>query len=216
MKHYSLENIKNLPSRYRAHFINSCTGYKSANLLGTVTQDGKTNLAIFSSVTHLGSNPPLLGFVVRPTTVARNTYDNIKKTNIFTVNHISQNFISEAHQTSAKYEGEVSEFEKTELTEEYLGDFKAPYVKESRIKMGCEYVNEYFLKENNCLLIIAAILHIYVDKDIQAKDGWLNLEKAKTITATGLDTYALPEILSRFSYAEPDKQLKDIYLNKDN
>ncbi len=210
MQHFNLKDINELPSRYRAHFINSCTGYKSANLIGTATPEGKSNVAVFSSVTHLGSNPPLLGFVLRPTTVERNTYDNISKTKIFTVNHINQNFIREAHQTSAKYEGKISEFNKTTLIEEYLDDFKAPYVKQSRVKLGCRYVNEYFLKENDCLFIIGAIQHIYIDKGIQAKDGWLNLEKAQTVAVNGLDGYALPQILSRFTYATPDEPLQSI------
>ena len=92
-------------------------------------------------------------FILRPTTVERNTYDNITKTGIFTVNHVNQNFIKEAHRTSAKYDGTVSEFGKTLLDEEYLNDFRAPYVRQSRVKLGCEFVNEYFIKENDCHMI---------------------------------------------------------------
>ncbi|MFI8378704.1 flavin reductase family protein [Leeuwenhoekiella sp. NPDC079379] len=210
MKHYTAQTIEEMPSRYRAHFINSCTGFKSANLLGTISKDGITNVAIFSSVTHLGSNPPLLGFILRPTTVERNTYDNIKKSGIFTVNHVNQNFIREAHQTSAKYAGTVSEFKETLLGEEILDDFKAPYVKQSRIKLGCEYENEYFIKENDCIFVIGKIKHIYVDKEIQDDDGWLNLERAQTVCIDGLDGYALPQILNRFSYAKPGESLKTL------
>ena len=210
MKHYDAQDLENLSSRYRAHFINSCTGFKSANLLGTISEDGITNVAIFSSVTHLGSNPPLLSFILRPNTVKRNTYDNILKTGVFTVNHVNQNFIREAHRTSAKYEGGVSEFEKTLLTEEYLDGFEAPYVKQSRVKLGCEFVNEYFIKENDCHFIIGAIKHIYVDKEIQAEDGWLNLETAQTVCIDGLDGYALPQILNRFSYAKPDENVSSL------
>ena len=213
MKHFSITDIDQMPSRFRAHFINSCTGFKSANLIGSISPDGVTNVAIFSSVTHLGSNPPLLGFVLRPTSVERNTYGNIKSNSLFTVNHVNQNFIKEAHQTSAKYDGKTSEFDKTALNEEYLDDFAAPYVKQSRVKLGCEYVNEYFLKENNCHFIIGAIKHIYIDPEIQAKDGWLNLEQAQTVSIDGLDGYALPQILNRFTYAEPHKPLKSINHN---
>ena len=116
----------------------------------------------------------------------------------------------EAHKTSAKYAGNVSEFDKTLLNEEYLDDFKAPYVKQSRIKLGCEFENEYFIKENNCHFIIGAIKHIYVDREIQAEDGWLNLERAQTVCIDGLDGYALPQILNRFTYAQPDQAVKSI------
>ncbi|HEA28592.1 MAG TPA: flavin reductase [Leeuwenhoekiella sp.] len=210
MKHYSLEDLNELPSRHRAHFINSCTGYKSANLLGTVSKDGLTNVAIFSSVIHLGSNPPLLGFILRPTSVARNTYDNLKKTGIFTVNHVNTDVVRAAHQTSAKYDGELSEFDEVDLHTEFLDDFKAPYVQESKIKLGCAYTNEYYIEENKCLFIIGAIKHIYLDDGIQQKDGWLDLEAAKTVSINGLDGYALPQFIERLSYAKPEKDIKEI------
>lgn len=210
MKYYSTKEIEEMPSRYRAHFINSVTGYKSANMLGTVSPDGTTNLAIFSSVIHLGSNPPLLGFVLRPRTVIRNTYDNLKKSGIFTVNHVNRDIIKHAHQTSAKYEGSVSEFDQTNLTEEYLEGFEAPYVKESVIKLGCSYQNEYYLKENDCIFIIGNIEHIHIDESIQSEDGWLNLEQAETVAINGLDGYAFPQVLDRFSYAKPDEEVESI------
>ncbi|MFV1883953.1 MAG: flavin reductase family protein [Balneola sp.] len=210
MKYYSKEDLKELPSRYRAHFINSVTGYKSSNLIGTVSKEGITNLAVFSSITHLGSNPPLLGFVLRPRTVTRNTYDNLKTAGVFTVNHVNADIIQQAHQTSAKYDSNISEFRETGLTEVYLNDFRAPFVKESSIKLGCSYQNEYFLEENQCIFIIANIEHIYLDASIQSDDGWLNLEEAGTVSATGLDGYALPKILDRFSYAEPGKEPESI------
>ncbi|MBO6523114.1 MAG: flavin reductase [Balneolaceae bacterium] len=210
MKYYSKEDISELTSRFRAHFINSVTGYKSSNLIGTKSEEGTSNLAVFSSVTHLGSNPPLLGFVLRPTTVVRNTYDNLKKSGVFTVNHVNADIIKQAHQTSAKYDSNVSEFSETRLTEEYLNDFKAPFVKESSIKLGCVYQNEYFLEENQCIFVIANIEHIYLDESIQSEDGWLNLEEAGTVTASGLDAYAIPKILDRFSYAKPRKKAHSI------
>lgn len=210
MRHYSAKALEELPSRYRAHFINSCTGYKSANLIGSVAKDGLTNVAVFSSVIHLGSNPPLLGFMLRPTTVARNTYDNLKKNGVFTVNHIHNDILRAAHQTSAKYDGLISEFDKVNLQEEFLDDFKAPYVKESKIKLGCQFSSEYFIKENECLFITGAIEHIYLDEGIQAEDGWLDLEKSQTLAVDGLDGYSLPRLVERLSYAQPDEDLKKV------
>jgi flavin reductase (DIM6/NTAB) family NADH-FMN oxidoreductase RutF len=55
----------------RLNLVNSCTGYKSANLIATISNEGKTNVAVFSSITHLGSDPALIGFILRPTTVPR-------------------------------------------------------------------------------------------------------------------------------------------------
>lgn len=194
-----------MPSRYRAHLINSCTGYKSANLLGSKSEAGISNLAIFNSVVHIGSTPPMLGFILRPLTVKRNTYANFKESGFFTVNQVNESIIKDAHHTAASYNEDISEFSKTKLTETYLDNFQAPYVKESAIKLGCSYVNEYEIKENGCLLIIGAIEHVYLQDNIIHDDGWLQLDKAQTVAINGLDAYALPQLLARFAYAKPDE-----------
>lgn len=188
---------------FRLNLINSCTGFKSANLLGTKSTTGTPNVAVFSSITHLGSNPPLIGFVLRPTTVPRDTYKNIKETGVFTVNHIHSEIIADAHHTSAKYPENISEFSQTYLAEEYVDGFHAPYVKGAKIRLGCKFLNEYEIKENDTLLLVSEIEHLYIDSNIQEEDGWLNLQKADTVTINGLDGYAKPQLLDRFPYARP-------------
>ena len=90
MDFFSSENLDSLNKIYRINLVNSITGYKSANLIGSISNKGAENLAIFSSITHLGSNPALLSLFVRPNVVPRNTYKNIKEKKVFTVNHISK------------------------------------------------------------------------------------------------------------------------------
>ncbi|WP_019039620.1 flavin reductase family protein [Psychroflexus tropicus] len=210
MLHYTREDIQNLPSLERMHLINSSGGLKSANLIGSISEEGHTNLAVFNSVIHLGSKPPMLSFMLRPTTVSRHTYNNLKKTHCFSVNHIHVDFIDKAHQTSAKYEEGVSEFKEVGLTEEYIEDFKAPFVKESKIKMGCSYVNEYFIKEHQCRLIIGQIEHLVADENVIGKDGFLDLYKANSAGIIGLDGYVETQLLERFAYARPDQELKPL------
>ncbi len=116
---FEKKDIEKLPHLNKINLINSATGYKSANLIGTKSRDGISNLAIFSSVTHFGSAPAIYGFVLRPTTVRRNTYDNIMESGIFTLNPVFEEYIADAHHTSAKYPIEISEFDKTNFEEEY-------------------------------------------------------------------------------------------------
>ena len=67
MKHFSKQNILELEKVKRLNIINSITGIKPGNLIGSIDDNNKnTNLAIFSSVVHLGSHPALLGFILRP------------------------------------------------------------------------------------------------------------------------------------------------------
>lgn len=205
MKLFTRSDIDQMDKIYRLNLINSVTGYKSANLLGTKSVTNQLNVAIFSSITHLGSNPPLVGFVLRPTTVPRDTYKNIKETGVFTVNHIHESIIEDAHHTSAKYPTEISEFDQTDLEPEFKGDFDAPYVKNARISLGCKFQNEYEIKENDTLLIVSEIVEIHIDEEVLEEDGWVRLDNAKTVAINGLDGYALPQLLERFSYARPKK-----------
>ena len=202
MKHYSKKDINEMNRIYRLNLINSCTGYKSANLIGTISTNKIYNVAVFSSITHLGSDPALLTFIVRPTTVPRDTYKNITDTKQFTVNHINIDDIEDAHHTSARYPETISEFDVTKLEKEFKDGYSAPFVKSSKIKLGCKFLNQYEIKENNTLLMVAEINDIFFEKNIIQKDGWLNLDTAKTVTVNGLDGYALPKLAKRFKYAK--------------
>lgn len=207
MIYYNRKSLSELSSRKRAQLINSIGGIKSANLIGSISKTGQTNLAIFNSVMHIGSKPPLLGFILRPTTVERNTYDNILKTNTFTINHIKPDMIAQAHQTSAKYDKSISEFEAVDLEQEFLNDCKAPFVKASHVKIACQYQNEYFIEENGCRLIIGQITDVYFDENHQHKDGFLDLTKAESVGCIGTDAYVKTTLLKRFEYAKAGKVL---------
>jgi flavin reductase (DIM6/NTAB) family NADH-FMN oxidoreductase RutF len=96
-------NIESMQKRFRATFINSISGYKSLNLVGTRSVKGVSNLAPFNSIIHIGSNPPLIGMIVRPQTEEHQTLQNIKDTFYYTLNHVQESFVEKAHQSSAKY-----------------------------------------------------------------------------------------------------------------
>lgn len=203
MIEFSKSKIEALPHLEKINLINSVTGYKSANLIGTISEDNITNLAIFSSVTHYGSAPAIFGFVVRPTTVARNTYTNIKKTGFFTINPVHEKIITDAHHTSAKYPAEVSEFEKTSLEEEYKDNFIAPFVKNSPIQIGLRFIEEHPIKVNGTILVLGEIVKLYIDKSLVEDDLFVNLSKANIATINGLDGYTIPPTPQRKSYQRP-------------
>ena len=208
MKHITRDDISQMEKLERLNIINSCTGYKSANLIATISKEGIPNIAVFSSITHLGSNPGLLGFIVRPTTVPRDTYENLKGIGFFTVNHITSNMIADAHHTSANYEIGISEFDKTNLEEEYKSDLEVPFVKGSPIQLYCKYMNEYYIKENDTIHIIASIEHVYYNENMEHKDGWLQLDRGNVVAINGLDGYCLPKLVDRFEYARPNIETK--------
>lgn len=203
MTEFSANDLDQLHHLYRINLINSCSGYKSANLIGTKSNDGISNVAVFSSLTHLGSNPALLGFFLRPTTVMRNTYHNIKATGRYTINHIHEAILEDAHHTSAKYDGTISEFDVTKLQEDYKDGFLSPFVNGCPLQIAMHYVEEYPIKANNTILVIGKIEKLYVQDALLEQDGFINLSKGKVATINGLDGYAVPELKLRQDYQRP-------------
>lgn len=196
--------------RYRVALINSLSGFKSANLIGTVNQNGHTNLSIVSSCVHLGADPALLAFVVRPHSVDRHTLENLLETGYYTVNHVNQDIYRQAHQTSARYPRDESEFHATGLTEDWRGEFKAPYVKEARIGLGLRFREHHPLAINGTEFIIGEIEEIWMDDGLIAEDGFVDLEAAGTVCVSSLDGYHRTTKLTRLSYAKPDRSPVDI------
>ena len=203
MHKFTRIDIDKMSKIFRLNLINSITGYKSANLIGTKTDNKINNVAIFSSVTHLGSDPPLIGFITRPENGNRNTYNNILKNKFFTINHIVKNQIISAHQSSAKYPKNVSEFDKTDLKVEFKNNFDAPFVKDSPVQIGCSFVNKYFIKENKTTLMIGQVEMLFINKKLLVEDGFVQLDREDVITVNGLDGYALPKLIKRIPYARP-------------
>jgi flavin reductase (DIM6/NTAB) family NADH-FMN oxidoreductase RutF len=205
---FSYKDIEALPHLYQINLINSCSGYKSANLIGTKSKDGFENVAVFSSITHIGSSPPMLGFFMRPTTVPRNTYENIKETGFYTINHIHQDILEDAHHTSAKYDKSISEFDATQLQSEYKNNHFAPFVANSPLQLAMEYVEEYNINANGTILVIGKINEIFVLDDLVEDDGFVNLSKGNVATINGLDGYSIPKLNTRFSYQRPKTIVK--------
>lgn len=212
-KHITSDDINAMEKQKRVHFINSIGGFKSVSLVGTTNKEGQTNLAIFSSLVHIGANPALVALIFRPSPPERDTLSNILETGFYTINHINETVYKKAHQTSARYDKEISEFGETDLTPIYMNDFKAPFVKESAVQLGIEFREQIEITINNTIMVIGQIVQVHFPENCLGEDGFLDLEKANTITCSGLDSYHKTVQLDRLSYAKPDKELTSLLSN---
>jgi len=197
--HYTKADIIELPRVKRLNIINSITGIKPGNLIGTLSKEGVSNLAVFSSVVHLGSDPALLGFILRPTTVPRNTMNNILTNKVYTINHIPLDKTKEAHYTSCKFPANESEFAACNFTEEYLEDFEAPFVRESPIKMGMRFIEAIPIPINGTQLIIGQIEQLIFPDQALTEKGYIDLEES--IGIGGLNNYYSLEKKATYPFA---------------
>ncbi|MCY7290588.1 MAG: flavin reductase [Ferruginibacter sp.] len=203
MHHFPIKEIKQWDRFYRGNFINSLSGFKSVSLIGTVNKAGEPNLAVFSNIVHIGSDPALIGFINRPIKASPHTLSNIEMTGFYSVNHIQQNFVQQAHQTSAKYDATVDEFVATGLTAIYKDKSQVPFVAESNISYLLKLVEVIPIKHNNTFLVIGEVIDVYLPDNIVKEDGFIDIEKAGSITSLGIDGYYTCEIINRFKYAKP-------------
>lgn len=196
--------LANLSKSEQIQLINSITGIKPAKLVGTADAKGGTNLAVFSSVFHMGSSPPLIGMVLRSKgDVPRHSYDNLVSSGCYTLNHVHPDWADKAHQTSAKYPQEVSEFAATGLTPAYIDGFAAPFVAESQVKYGLRFVDEMPVKQNGTVIIIGQIEHVWIEQPHYAPDGGLDLTALNSVGISGLNNYYRLERFATFSEAQP-------------
>ncbi|MEN2398709.1 flavin reductase [Flavobacterium sp. MC2016-06] len=206
----NINDLSKLEKEKRVHLVNSLGGFKSVALVGTSDADGNTNLAVFSSFFHLGADPALIGVIFRPSPPERDTMTNIIETGFYTINHINESIYRQAHQTSARYDKGISEFDATGLNKEYKNNFFAPFVRESNIQLGIAFKEKIDILINNTTMVIGEIVQIYIPENCLSEDGFVDLQKADTVTCSGLDSYHKTIQLDRLSYAKPNKEITSI------
>jgi len=208
MAQLDISTIYALSKRYRANFINSLSGFKSVNLVGTKSNKGISNLTIVSSAVHVGAHPPLIGVLFRPESVPRHSLSNIKDTGYYTLNHVNSEIYRKAHQTSANYPEEVSEFDQCGFKELYQDGFLAPYVAQSIIRMGVE-LKEIKKLMNETEFIVGEIVTVCFPEEYQNEDGSIDIQACDTITVSGLDKYYKTSALEKLPYAKPEYPVTD-------
>lgn len=195
--------IEKLEKRYRTAFINSLAGFRQAVLVGTRSVDEKNNLAIFNSLIHLGANPALYGLLSRPDSVQRNTLQNILETKEYTLNLVPASSYKKAHQTSARYDKGISEFEKVGFTPVYFPGFSAPFVDEAVVKIAMKFEESIPITLNGTILIIGSIMQVDIMDGITGDDGFINLSASEVLISQGLDAYFTSNTIGRLPYAKP-------------
>ena len=182
-------DFASLDKYFRANLFNSATGCKSANLVATISDTDVENLAIFSSVVHLGSDPAIVGFIHRPIGDFGHTYKNIVSNGKYTINQVNDKMASRAHKTQEKFPKDVSEFKTCGFTPLYLDDFPAPFVQESKIAFSVNLLEIIEIKYNKTNLIIGQLVDLYCIAESIQKSGTIDFQVAGSMAVAGQDTY---------------------------
>jgi flavin reductase (DIM6/NTAB) family NADH-FMN oxidoreductase RutF len=193
----------NLPERWRAQLINSASGFKPLVLLATRNSLEIDNLAVFSQLIHLGANPPLLGVLFRPDSVPRHTLENLQTQGMATVNAVRYEDRHAAHQTSARYSAEVSEFDAVGLKREFRPDWPLPFVHGCPVQWAVRLQTLMPVAANGTQLAVLEVVHLFVAEGGIQGDGYVDLAALDVATVNGLDAYHRAGSLDRLPYAKP-------------
>lgn len=210
MQHISLTDILSAEKQYRTNLINALSGVRTAQLLGTQNAVGQTNLAIFNSAMHIGAHPPLMGLIFRPQEAQQHSLQNILATQHYTLNTVPVDRLASAHQCSARYPQEVSEFAANGFTPWYSAQHPAPYVGESALRIGLKLVEKIDIAVNGTMLVIGEVQEVWVEEAALAPDGNIRFDLLEAAGVGGLDTYYRLEAAARFGYAKPDERPKSL------
>jgi hypothetical protein len=64
---------------------------------------------------------------------------------------------------------------------------------------------------NGTILVIGKVTAVMMPDDCIGSDGALEIEKANTLTISGLDRYHSTQRLARLSYAKPDRSTTELH-----
>lgn len=197
------EDIEQFEQRYRTAFINSLAGFRQVVLVGTKSATDNTNLAIFNSLIHLGANPAVYGLISRPERVQRDTLQNIIDTKEYTLNFVKAAHYKKAHQTSARYDKGISEFEEVGFVPIYHSGCLAPFVEEAVVKIAMRFEESIPITMNGTVLIVGSIIQVDIADALVGKDGFVHLSLSEVLISQGLDAYFVTSEIGRLPYAKP-------------
>jgi len=199
---YTDADISSMEKRYRTNFINTISGPRTVFLVSTLHESGKSNVAIFNSIIHLGADPPLLGLISRPDSVERHTLENIRRAGEFTLSSVSASWLKQAHQTSARYPREVSEYSAAGLKESWKKGIPVPFVEGAPLHIFLKSKSIIDIPLNGTYMIVGQIQLVDISDTYADLEGRLKGFGDSAVLSHGLDTYGIFHEKVQLPYAK--------------
>jgi flavin reductase (DIM6/NTAB) family NADH-FMN oxidoreductase RutF len=139
----------------------------------------------------------------------RHSLENLLITGCFSLNQVPESHWKQAHQTSAKYDADTSEFEACGFTSEFYNNLPAPMVAESPLSMVLKFQEQIPLGTTGVTLVLGQIEYLKCNS-APLPDGFIEPTENNIITSAGSDGYYTAQKKGRLSYARPFEDLSEI------
>ncbi|MFQ6612835.1 MAG: flavin reductase family protein [Fidelibacterota bacterium] len=168
--------------------------------ISTISKDGVLNLAPFSFFNGVCSDPPTIMFAP-----GRRSYDgkikdtlrNIRDTEEFVVNIVSENFANQMVICATDYDPEINEFEISGLTAVSGIKIKPPRVAEAKISFECVLNQIIEVGDKNPgsgFVVLGRIVLFHVADDV-INERRIDLRKLKPVGRLAGNYYTRPETI---------------------
>ncbi len=150
--------------------------------VSTLSKDGIRNLAPFSYFNGVCSNPPTIMFAPSRRGYkgkTKDTLNNIRETEEFVVNIVSEDFAEQMVACSTDFDPEVDEFDVSGLIPAPSTIVTPPRVEESRVSFECRLNQIVEIGEGSAgsgFVVIGTVVLFHIEDDVY-EDGYINLEK---------------------------------------
>lgn len=208
MKTYLKEDFQGFDDVFRRNFFNTLSGPKPCWLMGTRHENGRPNFGLFSNVIHVGAQPPAIGILFRPLTVARHSWDNLHREEQCALSLVHRAILGGAHQLSAPWDMDTDEAKVSGLAMENWK--QSAVIKDSPVQLLCKPVETLTLQWNQTQLQVLAIEEVRIQEGLVAADGLVDMVAADAIACLGLDAYLQVMPAARFRYAKTDRPLSPL------
>lgn len=163
-------------------------------LVSSISRQGQPNLAPFSYFNGVCANPPTIMFAPgrRPyDRLTKDTLNNIRATNDFVVNLVSEEIGPQMVACSTDFPPDVNEFEVAHLTPVPSERVRPPRVGEAKVSFECRLNQVVEIGDGtpgSGFVVIGTIVLFHVDDSVY-RDGHVLLEALRPIARLGGNMY---------------------------
>ena len=179
--------------------------------VSTKSKNGILNLAPFSYFNGVCSNPPTIMFAPARKGydgLTKDTLNNIRDTEEFVVNIVSEGIVEPMVACATDFEKEVNEFEVSGLTPVDSVKVAPPCVKESKVSFECRLQTIVPVGEaepGGGFVVIGNIVMFHVDDDVY-RDGRIDLDALKPVGRLAGNNYSrINDVFTVVRQIKPDK-----------
>ena len=150
--------------------------------VSTLSKDGVPNLAPFSYFNGVCANPPTIMFAPARRAYdgkSKDTLNNIRETEEFVVNIVSEKFAEEMVACSTDFDSDVNEFKESGLTSVPSEKVKPPRVGESKVNFECKLNRIVEIGDGSAgsgFVVIGTIVLFHIADDVY-ENGHILLDK---------------------------------------